>query len=119
MTPRRGSGSRAIVVEGMAPVSRSLARMLEPATGDNHVMAVTQPEPSGSALVAVLEAARSELRSDVLRGAGGRAALERYSDRVDAMLRQLFAEAGGQVHEAVVLALGGYGRGDSVSSPRY
>ena len=31
--------------------------------------------------------------SDVLRGAGGRAALERYADRVDALLRQLFAEA--------------------------
>ena len=28
-----------------------------------------------------------------VRGAGGRSALERYSDRVDAMLRQLFAEA--------------------------
>ena len=46
----------------------------------------------------------------MLRGAGGRAALERYSDRVDAMLRQLFADAGGPGHEVVVLALGGYGR---------
>jgi [protein-PII] uridylyltransferase len=72
-------------------------------------MAVTQPGPSGSALAA-LEAARTELQSDVLRGAGGRSALERYSDRVDAMLRQLFAEAGGASHEVVVLALGGYGR---------
>jgi [protein-PII] uridylyltransferase len=69
-------------------------------------MAVTQPGPSGSAL----EAARAELQSDILRGAGGRAALERYSDRVDAMLRQLFADAGGASHEVVVLALGGYGR---------
>jgi [protein-PII] uridylyltransferase len=73
-------------------------------------MAVTQPEPSGPALVALLDAARSELQADVLRGAGGRASLERYSDRVDAMLRQLFAEAGGQVQDVVVLALGGYGR---------
>jgi [protein-PII] uridylyltransferase len=72
-------------------------------------MAVTQPGPSGSALVA-LEAARTELQSDVVRGVGGRAALERYSDRVDAMVRQLFAEAGGANHEVVVLALGGYGR---------
>jgi [protein-PII] uridylyltransferase len=73
-------------------------------------MAVTQPGPSGPALVAALEAARSELQADVLRGAGGRSALERYSDRVDAMLRQLFADAGGQAYELVVLALGGYGR---------
>jgi [protein-PII] uridylyltransferase len=73
-------------------------------------MAGTQPGPSGSALVAALETARTELQSDVVRGAGGRSALERYSDRVDAMLRQLFAEAGGANHEVVVLALGGYGR---------
>jgi len=73
-------------------------------------MAVTQPEPGGSTLVAALEAARSELQSDVLRGAGGRSALERYADRVDGLLRQLFAEAGGPRHDVVVLALGGYGR---------
>ena len=73
-------------------------------------MAVTQPGPSGPALVAALAAARTELQSDVVRGVGGRSALERYSDRVDAMLRQLFAEAGGANHEVVVLALGGYGR---------
>ncbi|HVQ13330.1 MAG TPA: hypothetical protein VMS40_07055, partial [Vicinamibacterales bacterium] len=72
-------------------------------------MAVTQPGPSGSALAA-LEAARTELQSDVVRGAGGRSALERYSDRVDAMLRQLFADAGGASYEVVILALGGYGR---------
>src|SRR5262245_25566631 len=90
-------------------MSRRLARMLESLTGDDHAMAVTQPGPGGSALAA-LEAARSELQSDVLRGAGGRSALERYSDRVDAMLRQLFAEAGGANHDVVVLALGGYGR---------
>ena len=73
-------------------------------------MAVTQPGPSGPALVAALAAARTELQSDVVRGVGGRSALERYSDRVDAMLRQLFAEAGGANHDVVVLALGGYGR---------
>ena len=56
-------------------------------------MAVMQPGPSGSALVAALEAARSELQADVLRGAGGRSALERYSDRVDAMLRQRLTSA--------------------------
>ena len=73
-------------------------------------MAVTQPGSSGSTLGTALETARSELQSDVLRGAGGRAALERYTDRVDAMLRQLCADAGGAGHEVVVLALGGYGR---------
>ena len=42
---------------------------------------------------ASLDAARGELRADVLRGAAGRAALERYSDRVDALLRQLYLDA--------------------------
>ena len=59
---------------------------------------------------AVLDAARAELRADTLRGAGGRAALERYSDRVDALLRQIFADAGEPPSSVLVLALGGYGR---------
>ena len=46
----------------------------------------------------------------MLRGAGGRAALERYSDRVDALLRQLFLDASPPDRLVVVLALGGYGR---------
>jgi UTP:GlnB (protein PII) uridylyltransferase len=58
----------------------------------------------------VLDAARAELRADTLRGAGGRAALERYSDRVDALLRQIFADAGEPPSSVLVLALGGYGR---------
>jgi [protein-PII] uridylyltransferase len=72
-------------------------------------MSLTQPSPRGTTLAAAFDAARAELKSDVLRGAAGRAALERYSDRVDVMLRQLFADAtppGG----VAVLALGGYGR---------
>jgi len=73
-------------------------------------MALTQPEPSPSTLVAAFAAARAELEADVLRGAGGRAALERYSDRIDSMLRQLFTEADGPAYQVVVLALGGYGR---------
>src|SRR5688500_7510455 len=80
-----------------------------PVVGDNHpVMSVTQPG-SGSARPAAFEAARAELKADVRRGAGGRGALERYSDRVDAMLRQLFNEAAPPDNVAV-LALGGYGR---------
>ena len=72
-------------------------------------MSVTQPGPVGSKLTAALAAARAELTADVRRGAGGRGALERYSDRVDAMLRQLAAE-GDPPENVVILALGGYGR---------
>jgi len=80
-----------------------------PVVGDNHPdMSETQPG-SGSARPAAFEAARAELKADVRRGAGGRGALERYSDRVDAMLRQLFTEAAPPDNVAV-LALGGYGR---------
>jgi UTP:GlnB (protein PII) uridylyltransferase len=35
---------------------------------------------------------------------------ERYSDRVDALLRQIFADAGERRRAVLVLALGGYGR---------
>jgi [protein-PII] uridylyltransferase len=84
--------------------------MLEAANRDDHSMSLTQPGSGGSAIVAVFDAARSELEADALRGAGGRASLERYSDRVDAMLRQLFAEAGGSDLQASLIALGGYGR---------
>ena len=72
-------------------------------------MSLTQPGPGGSTLTASFEAARSELRADVSRGAGGRAVLERYTDRVDAMLRHLFAEAGA-IEGCALMALGGYGR---------
>ncbi len=54
--------------------------------------------------------ARDELRSDIRRGAGGRAALERYADRVDGLLRQLFVDAGSVGSSCAVAALGGYGR---------
>ena len=79
------------------------------AGGKQHDMSVTQPGPSGSRLTTALAAARTELISDVRRGAGGRGALERYSDRVDAMLRQLFAD-GSPPESVVIVALGGYGR---------
>jgi [protein-PII] uridylyltransferase len=69
-----------------------------------------EPE-AGSTLRASLDAARDELRGDIARGAGGRAALERHSDRVDGLLRQLFAETTGQQEGPVaIVALGGYGR---------
>src|SRR5262245_8930367 len=84
--------------------------MLEAVIGDDHGMSLTQPGPGASTLVTAFDAARSELEADALRGAGGRAALERYSDRVDAMLRQLFAEVAPSDAQIAVLALGGYGR---------
>ena len=73
-------------------------------------MSLTQPSPGGSTLVAAFDAARTELEADALRGAAGRASLERFSDRIDAMLRQLFADAGGNERSVDVIALGGYGR---------
>jgi [protein-PII] uridylyltransferase len=84
--------------------------MLDAAAGGKyHDMSVTEPGPVGSRLTQVLAGARAELTADVRRGAGGRGALERYSDRVDAMLRQLYADAV-PPESAVIIALGGYGR---------
>src|SRR5262245_45263446 len=68
-----------------------------------------EPE-AGSTLRASLDAAREELRTDIARGAGGRAALERHSDRVDGLLRQLFADTMGAEGPVAIVALGGYGR---------
>ena len=68
------------------------------------------PAPAGSTLRVALDAARDELRADIARGAGGRAALERHSDRVDALLRQLFVDAGAPERPLAIVALGGYGR---------
>jgi [protein-PII] uridylyltransferase len=73
-------------------------------------MTFTQPGAEGSALRATFDSARDELRADIARGAGGRSALERHSDRVDALLRQLFADAGAPTCPTAIIALGGYGR---------
>jgi [protein-PII] uridylyltransferase len=72
-------------------------------------MSLTQPG-AGSTLRAALDAARDELRADIARGAGGRAALERHADRVDALLRQLYVDAGVPDGPVAIIALGGYGR---------
>ena len=61
-------------------------------------------------LKASLDVARHELRAAIARGAGGRAALEHYADRVDALIRQLFTDAGGDAGPVAIVALGGYGR---------
>ena len=72
-------------------------------------MSLTEPSPGSASIAASFAAAREELKADVSKGAAGRAALERYSDRVDALLRRLYA-SGDPPEGAAVLALGGYGR---------
>jgi [protein-PII] uridylyltransferase len=72
-------------------------------------MAMTQPG-TGSTLKAALDQARQELRADIERGTGGRAAIERHSDRVDALLKQLYTDAGVPAAPVAIVALGGYGR---------
>ena len=73
-------------------------------------MSVTRPDSTGAALKASLDAGREELRAAIARGAGGRGALERYADRVDALIRQLFTDAGPYDGPIAIIALGGYGR---------
>jgi [protein-PII] uridylyltransferase len=55
-------------------------------------------------------AAREELSAAAERGDGGRQAMRQYSHRMDAMVQQLFAEAGSLAQPVGVFALGGYGR---------
>src|SRR5215467_6917778 len=84
------------------------------------------PDPAGSAgadatstsrpalsitfIAAVLDDARRELCDDILRGRGGRAALARFSDRFDGILRQLIAAAPRIEQPVTIVAIGGYGR---------
>ncbi len=63
-----------------------------------------------AARAARLEAARRELVGASERGEGGRQALKQYSHRMDAMVQQLFAEAGPLSQTTCIFALGGYGR---------
>lgn len=65
---------------------------------------------AGSTLRDALEAVRGELRQEIARGAGGRAALERHAARVDRLLQQLYLDAGVPERPVAVIALGGYGR---------
>src|SRR5437867_12341575 len=57
-----------------------------------------------------LDAARQELSAQAARGDAGRVALERFSDRVDALVRQLAADAPLPASPVGVFAMGGYGR---------
>jgi [protein-PII] uridylyltransferase len=60
--------------------------------------------------IGLLEAARRELIEDTRRGAGGRLAVGRYADRIDALLQQLFEAAPRSSRSVAIFALGGYGR---------
>ena len=85
-------------------------RMIPPNEhGDARPMSTTKPG-EGSSLKSALDAARDELRADIGRGTGGRAAIERHTDRVDALLRQLYTDAGVPAAPVAIIALGGYGR---------
>lgn len=57
-----------------------------------------------------LESARHELATAAGRGEGGRQAMRQYSHRMDALVQQLFADAGTVSQPVAVFALGGYGR---------
>src|SRR6185436_13628807 len=57
-----------------------------------------------------LAAARDELSAATSRGQAGRDALARYAGAVDDLVAELFTDALGDTPQAVVLALGGYGR---------
>src|SRR6185295_1512054 len=63
-----------------------------------------------AARAARLEMARGELAEASGRGEGGRHAMRQYSHRMDALIQQLFADAGHAGQSVAVFALGGYGR---------
>jgi [protein-PII] uridylyltransferase len=63
-----------------------------------------------AARAARLDAARRELAAASGQGEGGRHAMRQYSHRMDALIQQLFAEAGPVAQPVAVFALGGYGR---------
>ena len=77
----------------------------------SHDASARPADPSRTGgLKASLDAARQELRAAIARGVGGRATLEHYADRVDALIRQLFTDAGTYDGPLAIVALGGYGR---------
>jgi len=68
--------------------------------------------PGGPAVppAAAFDAARHEFRETANAGLAGRAALGRYAERVDAIIRQLFTAALPAAQPVSAIALGGYGR---------
>src|SRR3954470_21159114 len=73
----------------------------------------TQTDPRHDARAARasrLEAARRELADASGLGEGGRHAMRQYSHRMDALIQQLYGDAGAAAQSIAVFALGGYGR---------
>jgi [protein-PII] uridylyltransferase len=66
--------------------------------------------PSRASLRERLAATRDELSAATGAGSAGREALAKYAAVVDALVAELFTDALGDTPQAVVLALGGYGR---------
>jgi [protein-PII] uridylyltransferase len=72
-------------------------------------MKTTGSDPE-SPLIAALGRARRALAADTLAGAGGRDAVARYAERMDAVLQGAFAAAPAPTQAVALVALGGYGR---------
>jgi [protein-PII] uridylyltransferase len=66
-------------------------------------------EPRASP-ASLLEEARRELCDDIVVGHGGRAALARYAERLDPLIRLLIAAAPKPDQSVALVAMGGYGR---------
>ena len=77
---------------------------------DPQLSPVTASSDPRALRAARLGSARSELAEAAGRGEGGRQAMRQYSHRMDALIQQLFAEAGVVAQPVAVFALGGYGR---------
>src|SRR5262249_30052530 len=63
-----------------------------------------------ASLTSVLEVARGELIAETIAGSAGYRAAERYADRIDTLLQQLFFGAPAAAQAVAIVALGGYGR---------
>ena len=87
-------------------VQRLTAMANPPQSSTSHDIA----QQARAARASRLEAARRELATVSGRGDGGRHAMRQYSHRMDALIQQLFAEAGAAAQPVAVFALGGYGR---------
>jgi [protein-PII] uridylyltransferase len=70
----------------------------------------TSPADARATRAARLDSAHAELSAATVRGQGGRQAMRQYSNRMDALVQQLFADAGPVSQPVAVFALGGYGR---------
>jgi len=70
----------------------------------------TADQPSAVVPASILDAGRRELTEATLAGVAGRAAVERYADRLDDVVRQVVAQAPPAAQPVAIAALGGYGR---------